>query len=253
MYQIKSFSISHLLVGASYQFHDTTVRLIIQSTPEALHLEELFPQYKTEVDKYMLAINKSKRLANTKEITEADNARDYYLRMFFKIVKTLQKDPVDNNTGDLLWSVISPYEGIWNNEINKQTSQAKGLLRDIKDSIKEDILEEVGLLKYFFNIENFNKEVEYQMELRIKDEAVKESVNTKQQAKAVELIYAQIVKVVNAFAIASPSEAVEKFIQLQNANVDEYKRVISGMRPGGSGNEKGGKKKEGEEETFSKE
>lgn len=246
--QVKSFSISRLLTGASCQFHSTTLALVKEVTPAKLHIEDLLPLYETSVDKYLSAINKSRRLANTKEITDADKARDYNTRILFKIVKSLQRDPVDNHTGNLLWTIISPYEGIWDNEINKQTSQIKGLLRDIKAGISEEILKEVGLSKYILATENYNGEVEFQMDIRIKNEAIKENINTKKQAHIVDNLYLEIIQKINAFAIAVPSEDINEFILNQNANIDEYKRVISGMRPGGTGNEKGKGKKE-EQET----
>ena len=86
-------------------------------------------------------------------------------------------------------------------------------------------------------IEQYNNNVYELMVGRIETESKKTKINT----------LAEVVICINTAAI-SPDTDVDELVERTNALIEEYRRVISRMQPGGPGNEKGGRKKKNVEE-----
>ena len=244
MEQIKSLSLTALLVGSHAEFHTSVLSLITATTPEVLFIKVFFSDYQREVEKLLSLVNKSNRLPQTKELKEADNGRDAYLRRLFKSVKDLMKSPSsdEKEAAEKIWNVIVSYKGIMENEINKETAQIRGLFRDLETEELEAALKYVFLDDIIGRMKTYNDIVVEEMDKRVKLESKKQKIDTAEQRKIVNDLYASIVRQVNAFAIAMPSEEVDEFILSLNSLIDEYKRVISHMQPGGTGNEKVNKK-----------
>ena len=151
--------------------------------------------------------------------------------------------PEENAAGTILWNAISPYDGIADYEINKETALVKGMLGVLRTPEATTAIRELNLYNLIAQIEQYNNEVEALMAERIDKEAGKPNVNTSTQRKEANNLYNDVVQRINATATLNPSENVDELVARTNALIEAYRRVASQMRPGGSGNEKVKKKK----------
>lgn len=239
MKQIESFSLTHLLIGAHYKFHELTVKDITAATPQALHVKEVFPKYKTNVETEFKHLNPIFRMPYTDEIVESDKARDLLVRHLFRSTKTMMRHPHFNEyyAANELWRIISIYDGVWNYEMGKQTELIYKMINDLKEgSFEITVSDYVG--EYFLEkLFQENQTVEIRMNERLEEMMKKEKIDISALRHETNELYREIRLLINAFAIAMPTEKIIGFIDNHNAQISEYRRVISGMRRGGAGTE----------------
>ena len=244
MKQIEKFNTSPLLVGACAEFHNEMLTLILAFSLGVLKIEDLVPAYELEVSKLNQTVNRSQKLANTRLIIEHDRIRDRLITRFFRMVKDLKKSPIaeEKRFGEILWDAISQYEGMAKNEMNKETNEVRGMLRDLEVHDLNEIVLNANLGPLRDQIQYNNDAVSNLMSGRNEAETEKGKINTLEQRKVVTDLYNQIVLRVNAVAALEEIDEVNAFIDRVNTLIEAYRRVISHMRPGGTGNEKVNKK-----------
>lgn len=255
MSQIKSISLTRLLVASHNEFHLSAYKLMNAATAKVLHIETELPLYKAAIDLEMQIINYNQYLSNTQLLRELDAERSSLLSRLYTQIDMAARSPIDaeKTAGAALKIIISPYRGIANNEYTKETAQIRGLLRDLAT---QEALEYLGALSantVVSMLRQANNSFAAAMEERITVEAARPqrqiNISRYQHQKVVNRLYREIIYIINSFAIAIPTDEIDTFIDLMNALIDQYKRVIASQRPGGTGNEKGGGNKPDDEGT----
>lgn len=240
--QIQTFSVSNLLVGSHYDFHYDVYSYIVASTPEALHVETQTPVYQDKLATQLELINRNRRVAKTQELAELDHERDRWLGQITAAIDTaaLSPDATVAATGKQLQNILSPYRGISGNEYTKETSQIRGLIRDLGTDAAVDLIDALSLGQTVQKLRQANNAFNAKYDERVTSEATRSrsEVTTDENRKAIDATYNSIVQIVNAFAIAATTAVIDAFIDKVNARIDLAKGVVSRQRAGGSGNEK---------------
>lgn len=240
--QIETFSMSRLLVGAHYDFHASVYNYIRTATPEALHIEAQAAAYLALLNQQLVLINQNKKIAFTEELAELDRDRDRWLGQLTTSVDTaaISPDATTAAAGKKLKNVISPYRGIAGNEYTKQTSQVRGLLRDLAADEMAPSIDALTLGTVIQKLRQANNVFANKYDERVTTEATRtrSAVTAEDNRKAIDTEYQSIVQIVNAFAIAATTPAIDTFIDTVNARIDLAKGVVTRQRSGGSGNEK---------------
>lgn len=236
--------LSRLLVAAHYEFHRSTSMLIAEATPAALMLTELATKHQIELNILFKLVNRAQGSAITQKIIDADNERDGLLGELFVIVDRAAQSKVATRREPalLLKRAIAPYRGIAANEYAKETAQIRGMLRDIATDEMVSAQDAVGIAILVQELKKANNKLAEYLKERNEETATRAddlSVNTEQQRKVIDAVYHDIVDRVNAVANLQPTDEVLKYIGLQNALIDQYKNIITHMRAGGTGTEKG--------------
>lgn len=242
--KINDITLSRLLVATHYEYHIGTYTLISKATPAALMIEDLAPKYKTEIDTLFEVINRQQGSVLTKQLEEIDHERDLLLGEINTIVNHAVISPMPDRkaAGEQLKRVLAPYKGISSNEMNKETAQLTGLLRDLGQDENVDAIDALTLGPMISALKKANNLFRITIEERSElygTRAASVDVNTDQQRKAVDELYRAITEKVNAVAILQPTDVVNTFIDQVNGRIIEYKKVLSQMRAGGTGTEKG--------------
>lgn len=245
MAQIKKFPKSNLLVGSHYEFHAATVEMIKKATTTALHIIGKLAEYENAVVLQQKIINRNQQLAKTEDLAELDRKRDMQLGRLFTAIDMYARslDYNESRKGKELRRVVKPYRGLATNERNKETAEIEGLLRDLaKPGDTAIAVAALQLEPVIQRVKDANDQFIALMNVRIMLEAEAHDdqlngITTESQRKVIDAIYDKIVLTVNAFAIAEPTPVINTFVAEQNALVDEYRRVIAHLRPGGTGNE----------------
>ena len=245
MVQIKTFPLTRLLDGAIAEFHNAFIPIVLAYDLNKLSIHSIFPKYEVSVEKLNKAISKSPRLANTQKIAKADAYRDRVIKRFFKLVKDMRKSPIpeENAAGTTLWNAVSPYDGVAGYELNKETALVKDMLYELQKPKATEAIRALNLYNTVTQIGQYNNEVEALMAERVETESGIEKINTLEQRKEANALYTEVVQYINATAILNFDADIDELVERTNALIEEYRRVISRMQPGGTGNEKGGKKK----------
>ncbi|MDL2247252.1 DUF6261 family protein [Bacteroides sp. OttesenSCG-928-J23] len=254
--EIGKLNLSHLLVATHYEFHRSTSAAILATTATVLKLDTLYPQYQTELDTLFKLVNRAQGNVLSLKIEEADRARDVLLLEIFGIIDNAAKSPLAarNDAGQLLKRIAAPYRGIAQNEYAKETGQIRGFLRDL--GVKEeniDAQETLGIEVLVQELRKANNKLSDYMIDRSTETgtaAATMKLSTDEQRKVVDAIYHDIVDRVNAVANLQPTEEVLNYISRQNGLIERTKSILTHMRAGGTGTEKGtGGKEEETPET----
>ena len=242
MKKIKTINLSALLVASHYEYHRAVYGLITTATPAALHIEQLAPKYLTGLETELDIINRNRNLTNTGLLSDIDVERDAYLSRLFGQIDVCARSPIaaEKAAGAELRRIVAPYRGISANEYTKQTGQIRGLLRDLATDEAVGLVDTINAGAIIQQLRQSNNRFSAAMEQRITTEATRTNtdINTNQQRVVVDDLYREIITIAGAFAVATPTTATDAFVDGLNALIDQYKRVIAGQRPGGSGNEK---------------
>ena len=240
MKKIRTFGLSRLLASASVSFHSSVESIISVFATIVTTLGVLLPDYKLSIEAQQRAGNRDLRLANTRSITENDNVRDTYLRRFFKYVADFLKSPDadEKNNAHIVSDATARFQGLMSYEMNKQTVEVQNLVTVLRSQPIMQAVGDLDLTGLVDKIADSNAIFQDEMDTRIIDESKKEKLNTAAQRKVTDGLYNQIIDKINAMAILMPSSETDDCIDQLNALVDQYDRIISSMRSGGSGNEK---------------
>ena len=248
MRQIKKFSFTRLLDGAFAEFHSAFIVIITAFGFTKLSIEKLFADYQKASEKLNKSINRSRKSPNTQELAKADGIRDRVINRLFKLVKDFWKSPIleENAAGTTLWNIISSFEGLTTYEMNKQTALTKVMLMDLNKPAAIAAIGVLNLGSLIEQIELYNSEVEALMADRVEKESKIEKVNIPELRREITSMYEEIVLHINAVAVLIPDKDVEELIVKVNTHIEQYERVTTYMRAGGSGNEKRTKKEDDE-------
>ena len=249
MKKIKTFGQSRLLASASVAFHRSVEGIISAFTTIKTTLGALLPDYKESIEVQQRAGNRDLRLANTRSIAENDKVCDTYLRRFFKYVADFLKSPdaAEKESAQIVSDATARFRGLMNYEMNKQTVEVQNLVTVLRTQPVMQAVGDLDLTGLVDKIADVNAIFQSEMDTRIMDESKKEKLNTAEQRKVTDGLYNQIIDKINAMANLMPSSETDDCVDQLNALIDQYDRVISSMRSGGSGNEKLPKKVNNEE------
>ncbi|MDL2247210.1 DUF6261 family protein [Bacteroides sp. OttesenSCG-928-J23] len=241
--QIKTFAMSHLLIGAHYDYHNSIYTYIREATPVALHIEALATEYADLLAKQLKLINLNLKVPFTEELATLDYERGRWMAQLFNTIDVAASslDTSINAAGKRMKNLIAPYRGISGNEYTKETSQIRGLLRDM--GATNETMDDVELLNIvvpYQELRKANNRFADKYDERVTVEATREhsDVNSVENRKIIDNVYQEIVTTVNAFAIAVPTDALNSFVNMVNARISLAKGVITRQKAGGTGNEK---------------
>jgi len=249
MAQIKKFSFTRLLDGAVAEFHNAFIVIVIAFGLAKLSLTKQFIDYQKTSDKLNELVNRSRKLANTQELAKADGFRDRVTKRLFKLAKDFLKSPIpeESAAGATLWNSISNYEGLTTYEMNKQTALTKGMLTELMKPAAVAAVNVLNIGSLLQQIVRYNSEVEALMADRVEKQSKVDKITVLEQRREVTSSYEEVVRHINAKATLTPNEELEELIVKINTHIEQYERVATYMRAGGSGNEKRTKKEEKDE------
>lgn len=253
MNQIVSIPLSSLQLGTHLMFHQEVLRYIGQATPAELKIETQAPLYEAEVGVEQTVVNRPSSQRYTEQLADADNQRDDAVSVFVNVVKAQTRSvmPEKKEAALQLRSVINPYTDVAREAYMKETAAIRGLLAALKDEKNKPLVTLLHLDDEVVAIEETNGTFETLHQQSQEDAQVRqelEAIDTKELRSRVDTLYQDIVKVVNAFAIAVPSEAINTFVT--NVNGLIYRTKQEGSHTGTSSSASSSEEASGEEEPV---
>lgn len=132
---------------------------------------------------------------------------------------------------------MAPYRGIGEHEYSKQTAEVKGLIDLLALPENAAAIELLGMTDEVEGLKEANDDFEANF-LSKAAEASGRAAQTGLPSKAViakaNTLYAEIIQIVNAYAIVQTTDVIDKFIDDLNGLVSLYARIAGASASGGS-------------------
>ncbi len=227
--QIKNFNKTQLPIGTQANFHKKVLTLIGTTTAAALHVEGLEPQYAAAIDTLSSIVNRPTTYVATQSRQETDDRRDRFVTVIHQIINAHKNNPIAEKqaASSTLSALMTPYRSITRHQYAKETEEINGMLAVLEAHSEEtallDLTDEVAGLK------EANEAFEAALDEKIAEEQARQAVSdidSTEATRAANNLYDQIVQVVNAYAIVSPTDEIEGFIDQLNATVAVYAAMI---------------------------
>lgn len=227
--QVNNFNKTRLPIGTLTNFHKKVLTLIGTTTAAALHVEGLEPQYAAAVETLSSIVNRPTTYVATQSRQDVDDRRDRFVGVIHQIINAHKTNPIAEKqaAAATLGALMAPYRSIARHQYAKETEEINGMLAVLEAHSEEtallDLTDEVAGLK------EANEAFEAVIDEKIAEEQARQAINdtdSKEATSAANNLYDQIVLTVNAYAIVSPTDEIEGFIDQLNATVAVYAAMI---------------------------
>lgn len=238
--QIKTFSISRLTVGSTSDFHSKVNDLIVKATPAALYIVDQAAQYADACALLASIVNRSTTFVATSGMKSADKKRDNLVGLISNVVRAHKTNPIAAKQAYAIQldADLAPYKGIGNDEYSKQTAEVKGMMAVLALEANVPAVEALGLKDEVAELAKANAEFEAAFLGKANEASTRlaqTDVSSDQAVGTANELYAQITTIVNAYAIVSTSDVIERFIDDVNGLVTLYASIAGSSTSGGSG------------------
>lgn len=229
--QIPNFAVTNLTLGAHSTFHSSTVSGILATGAEALHITDQFNAYKAAVELEASVVNRQTTFVATESMKDADEMRDDMLAVINAMISAHQYTHIANKKAayQALNAVMAPYRGIRAHEYSRQTAEVNGLLAEFQSPSNAEHVQTLGLSEEIemLTLANAKFSVEFNQKTAEMASRLPEKETSTVEARAeCDRMYAEIVALVNAYALIQPSEEITGFVQQQTGLVETY-RIIA--------------------------
>ncbi len=237
--QIQSFGMTKMTVGSSCDFHMKVVLYIDKSGSDLLHIKTQTPVYKEKVKLLQSIVNRQHGFVATADLKRTDQKRDNAAGTICAVITAYKTSPVaeKQKAAELLDPQLSPYRGIRSHEYTKQTSEVKGMLTMLDMEINEAAIATLGLEEEVEALREANDAFDKAILAKgteMNAKSIQSDISTKDLLGEINALYREIVKVVNAYAIADTNAGIRKFIANVNGLVGIYANIAGSARSGGS-------------------
>lgn len=238
--QIVFLSFSNSTIGSTSNFHTNVCELIEKATPAALHVESLFPGYKSAADTLASIVNRRTAFVSTEALKNADKRRDNACGTIINVVNAYKRSlvPAKQEAAALLAPQLAPYKGIGHHEYSKQTAELRGMLEVLGYEANGEAVKTLGLENDVEALRAAAAEFERlfaQRATEMSERLGEKNLDSSAVMKDVNTRYAEIVQVVNAYAIVSPTDAINAFIRELNGYIAVYARINGSSSSSGGG------------------
>lgn len=229
--QIPNFAVTNLTLGAHSTFHSSTVSGILATGAEALHITDQFNAYKAAVELEASVVNRQTTFVATESMKDADEMRDDMLAVINAMISAHQYTHIANKKAayQALNAVMAPYRGIRAHEYSRQTAEVNGLLAEFQSPSNAEYVQTLGLSEEIemLTLANAKFSVEFNQKTAEMASRLPEKETSTVEARAeCDRLYAEIVALINAYALIQPSEEITGFVQQQTGLVETY-RIIA--------------------------
>lgn len=230
--QINTLPLSQLTLGAHSDFHTRVNNLIAAATAEALHIDTQAAAYATAVQTEASLVKRETAFVATASMKEADKVRDALLSTINAVVNAYQYTTIaaKKSAQQTLAAVIAPYKGIREHEYARETAEVTGLVTELTLEANAAHTATLGLTEEVQALYQANIAFDAEMQKKMAEAAArlpKSDISTAEARKQCDKLYAEIVQLVNAWALVQPSEALTQFVTDVNGVVEVFRSIAA--------------------------
>ena len=223
-----------LTVAAFTNFGESVVAAFVKQGFDKLALQSIGPQLSEAVTRLSEFINRQRAYDETLEIAKADANRDALWKAFWYAWSYLMElDPSHPlyEAALKLRSEMTPYKGVWTHELSKETTELKGLQRDLSSSDNTFAIQVLGLSTIVNSLFAANDAVAEIISARDVERgsraAEKGGDTTASLRKAVTTLLIESFHQVNAASRITPLPEIDAAIQEVCGIIEHYKAIAA--------------------------
>ena len=232
--EIPEWTGSTLTVGAFDNFAGSVLAAFVKQGFDKLYLQTIGPELQAAITRLSEFINRQRAYDETPEVAKADANRDALWKAFWNAWNYLmQLDPSHPlyEPALKLRSEMTPYKGVWTHELSKETTELKGLQRDLSSADNTFAIQTLGLATIVNSLFAANDAVAAIISARDTERgsraAEKGGDTTPSLRKAVVSKLIEAYRQVNAAARIAPLTEIDTAIQEVCGIIEHYKLVAS--------------------------
>ena len=232
--EIPEWTGSTLTVGAFDNFAGSVLAAFVKQGFDKLYLQTIGPELQAAIMRLSEFINRQRAYDETPEVAKADANRDALWKAFYHAWNyIMQLDPSHPlyEPALKLRSEMTPYKGVWTHELSKETTELKGLQRDLSSADNTFAIQTLGLATIVNSLFAANDAVAAIINARDVERgsraAEKGGDTTPSLRKAVVSKLIEAYRQVNAAARIAPLTEIDTAIQEVCGIIEHYKLVAS--------------------------
>ena len=232
--EIPEWTGSTLTVAAFTNFASSVLAAFVKQGFNMLHLQDIGPELQAAVTRLSEFINRQRAYDETPEVAKADANRDALWKAFYHAWSyIMQLDPSHPlyEPALKLRSEMTPYKGVWTHELSKETTELKGLQRDLSSADNTFAIQVLGLSTIVNSLFEANDAVAAIISARDIERgsraAEKGDDTTPSLRKAVVSKLIEAYRQVNAASRIAPLTEIDTAIQEVCGIIEHYKLVAS--------------------------
>ena len=226
--KIKKTNINNLRNGAHFQFHTEFKELVERIGADSIKIEAQFNDYLSLYKNVDDGLNKITKSAITRQIEEADKARDKIWSGLVEMNKAATKhfDSGIREAAERLKILFDTYGNLAIKPLNEETSSIYNILQELEGKYAADA-KIVGIEQWVAELKTCNNKLSNLMQERFEESASKSNIVLKTARAELDKSYNKITERLNALVIVEGIAGYETFIKTWNVVVDDYAAILN--------------------------
>ncbi|MDR1190569.1 MAG: DUF6261 family protein [Verrucomicrobiales bacterium] len=212
-----------------FEFASELRTAIITATPAALNLAALFPALDAGWQKAGKALELIRQSILTKQLAEADLARDHVFSAIRLIVEGQRYSPdaAAAAAAERLYIIIRHYRAIPQENYDKESGSITNFIQDLRTADRAADFAKIGLTGWDKNLEKANQTFIDLMRGRNTEIAAKGVSQIKAIRKDTDAAINLILDSLNISLVTGPSATITDFIAQLNTRIQYYNTVVN--------------------------
>ena len=230
--QVKTIALTSMTLALHNDFHSQVQGFIMKADPEVIHLSAQADRYLEAIRKESSIVQRQTAYVSTVRLKESDQRRDHGLSVVLNLISAhcYNLNTEKRSAALALDAVVAPYRGIRNHEYRTETREIIGLLAALSTDENKEHITTLNMADEVDALDMANSQFDTAISAKQMEEVQRSeqtSVNTLELRAEIDAIYAEMVQIVNAYAVIQSSEALEQFITDVNALITLVKRSMA--------------------------
>lgn len=235
--QVPQFPVSQLTLGSHTKFHTSAAELMTAGGGEVLHITDQLALYVAAVETEATIVNRQTSFVATEMMKEADKKRDDMLAVINGIINAHKYTHIEaKRTAQMhLASAYDPYRNIRGHEYSRQTAEVDGLIAVLTTDEIAPHLQALGLVDEVAALSSANAQFSTELDRKVAEMTARrpeKDISTEEARAESDRLYADIVAIVNAYALIQPTEAITAFVDNLTGLVDTYRLIADNTGKG---------------------
>lgn len=235
--QIPTFAVTNLTLGSHTKFHTSAAELMTAGGGEVLHITDQLALYVAAVETEATIVNRQTSFVATEMMKEADKKRDDMLAVINGIINAHKYTHIEaKRTAQMhLASAYDPYRNIRGHEYSRQTAEVDGLIAALTTDEIAPHLQALGLVDEVAALSSANAQFSTELDRKVAEMTARrpeKDISTEEARAESDRLYADIVAIVNAYALIQPTEAITAFVDNLTGLVDTYRLIADNTGKG---------------------
>lgn len=228
--QIPPFAVTDLTLGAHCNFHTSSVNLILATGAETLHIKDLFDLYKAAVAVEASIVNRQTAFVATEAMKQADKVRDDMLAVINGVISAHKYTHIEAKLISYmaLSSAYAPYRNIRAHEYSRQTAEVAGLIADLNSEANIEHVQNLALADEVAQLAMANAQFSVELDKKTAEMANRlpeKEISSEEARIECDRLYAELIAIVNAYALIQPTEAITGYVTQQTGIVETYRLI----------------------------